>query len=119
MDKTLCQKCFHYAACKEIDLSGAIGNPEMENEPCDHFIDAERVKIQDKAQWVESVSVYSDSAYVNYNCSCCNYLGKVKRYNKSDWENYFSEHYRDDLKLYKFCEGCGSVMDILVAVKEK
>ena len=115
MYKTLCQRCFHYAACEAMDVTGAIGNPEMENTPCDHFIDADRVKIQDKANWREQVDRYSDgSAYVCYYCTCCGKLRKVKGYKKHEWENYYSEHYRDEIELPKFCEMCRAVTDGIV-----
>lgn len=111
MNKTLCQRCFHYAACSEIDLSGAIGNPEMENEPCDHFVDAERVKIQDKANWREKIYQYSDgNVHVCYYCTSCNKLERVKSYNKTEWDNYYSEHYRESIELPNFCNNCGSVI---------
>lgn len=111
MSKTLCQRCFHYAACGEIDLSGAIGNPEMENQPCDHFIDAERVKIEDKAYWSERVRQYSDGdVHVCYYCTSCNKLERVKTYKKSEWENYYFEHYRENIELPRFCNNCGSAI---------
>lgn len=114
MDKTLCQKCFHYAACKEIDLSGTIGNPEMENEPCDHFIDSERVKIQDKANWREVINQYIDTVHICYYCTNCNQLEKVRGYTSYEWANYYNEHHRDELKLPKFCGECGAVIGDIV-----
>ena len=115
MSKTLCQRCFHYTACEAMDLSGYIGNPDMENIPCDDFIDADRVKIQDKANWLEKVKWYRDGdVHVCYYCTHCSFLRKVKSYNKYEWENYYSEHYRDAIELPKFCEECGSVMDGIV-----
>lgn len=116
MDKTLCQRCFHYAACAAIDLSGAIGNPEMENEPCDHFIDAERVKIQDKANWIEKIFKYkyNGRVHVCYYCTHCNQFEHVDIYTYAEWDNYYSEHYRDNLKLPNFCNVCGSVIDGII-----
>lgn len=110
MDKTLCQRCFHYAACKEIDLSGFIGDPVMENNHCDHFIDSERVKIQDKANWIEKIHSYSDNVHVCYYCSSCNRLEKVKGYTKTEWSDYYSEHYRGSIELPNFCCACGSAI---------
>ena len=115
MEKTLCQKCFHYEACKEIDLSGTLGNPELENEPCVHFIDAERVKIEDRANWREKINHWSDGQVcVDYYCTNCNQLEKVKIFNKGEWENYYQEHYREVIKLPNFCKVCGSVMGGIV-----
>lgn len=115
MSKTLCQRCFHYAACEAIDVTGSIGNTEMENTPCDHFIDADRVKIQDKAKWLEVVKAYSDGeVHVCYYCTVCNKLEHVSIYNKAVWDNYYSDHYRDDLRLPKFCKVCGSATDDIV-----
>lgn len=109
MEKTLCQKCFHYNACDAIDVSGAIGNPECENLPCDHFIDAERVKIQDKANWIEEVKRWGDgTACICYYCTHCGQQEHVKIFKEPEWEAYYSEHYRDGLELPKFCKDCGS-----------
>ena len=113
MEKTLCQRCFHYAACCAIDLSGALGNPEYENTECENFVDSEKVKIQDKAKWVVTVDKYTD-VHVCYYCSNCGKLKRVKIYNKIQWDEYFKDHYREDVELPKFCEVCGSVMDGIV-----
>jgi ssDNA-binding Zn-finger/Zn-ribbon topoisomerase 1 len=95
-----------------MDVTGWIGDPEKENTPCDDFIDAERVKIQDKANWLETVHKYSSGdVHVCHYCTKCGELRKVKSYDKAEWENYYSEHYRDGVKLPSFCENCGSVME--------
>ena len=111
MEKTLCQKCFHYEACKAIDLSGALGDPQCENIPCMHYIDSDRVKIQDQAEWVENVRQYPDGdVHVTYRCSHCGNLGGIKAYGNKEWTNYYLEHYRDYVELSGFCKKCGSVM---------
>ena len=119
MEKTLCQKCFHYNACVAIDLSGFLGNPERENDPCEHFIDSERVKIQDRANWVERVHRYSDGdVSVTHHCSHCGDLGRVKMYKSKEWSDYYSEHYRNNIELDEYCKKCGSVMSILVEASD-
>ena len=110
MEKTLCQRCFHYAACCAIDLIGTLGNPECENTECENFVDSEQVKIQDKAKWVVSVASYKN-IHVRYYCSNCGQLEHVKIYNKKQWNEYYKDHYREDVELPKFCKVCGSVMD--------
>jgi ssDNA-binding Zn-finger/Zn-ribbon topoisomerase 1 len=98
-----------------MDVTGYIGNPETENKPCDDFIDAERVKIQDKANWLEKVKTYgAGDVYICYNCTNCNQREYVKIYKRSDWENYYSQHYRDGIELPNFCKECGSVMGGIV-----
>lgn len=115
MDKTLCQRCFHYEACKDIDLSGAMGNPEMENFPCRHFVDVERVKIQDKANWREKINRWGDGQVcVNYYCTSCGQLERVKIFSKGEWENYYNEHYREVIELPKFCKVCGAIIGGIV-----
>lgn len=115
MEKTLCQKCFHYEACTAIDLSGTVGNPEYENEPCGYFVDADKVLIQEKANWIEKVERWSDGhACVKYNCSRCEQREKVRIYEEKEWENYYSEHYRDGVEMPNFCKVCGSAMNGIV-----
>ena len=118
MDKTLCQKCFHYEACCEIDLSGSMGHPESENEPCDHFIDSDRVKIQDKANWIEEVKVYGEYVHICYHCSSCDNFWKVKGYDRKPWDDYFHEHYQEERNVPEYCEMCGSEM-VGIIQKEK
>ena len=113
MEKTLCQRCFHYAACCAIDLTGFMGNPEYENTECENFIDSERVKIEDKANWIESIANYN-GVHICYYCSNCGRLECVKIYKKSEWEEYYKDHYRDVIELPKFCKECGSVMNGIV-----
>ena len=113
MEKTLCQRCFHYAACCAIDLSGTLGNPECENTKCENFVDSEKVKIQDKANWIESITDYKD-VHVCYHCSNCGQLERVKIYNKKQWDEYYKDHYREDVELPNFCKVCGSVMNGIV-----
>lgn len=114
MEKTLCQRCFHYSACCAIDLSGTLGNPEYENTECENFVDSERVKIQDKAKWVISVGKYKEDVHVCYHCSNCGQLERVKIYNKKQWDEYYKDHYREDVELPNFCKVCGSAMDGIV-----
>ena len=113
MEKTLCQRCFHYSACCAIDLSGTLGNPEYENTECENFVDSEKVKIKDKEKWIESIVYYKD-AHILYHCSNCGQLERVKIYNKKQWDEYYKDHYREDVELPKFCKVCGSVMDGIV-----
>lgn len=113
MEKTLCQRCFHYSACCAIDLSGTLGNPEYENTECENFVDSEKVKIQDKAHWVVSVASYK-AVHVCYYCSNCGQLERVKLYEKAEWENYYKDHYLDNIELPKFCKVCGSAMNGIV-----
>lgn len=117
MEKTLCHKCFHYNACMTIDLSGTVGNPECENQPCEHYIDSELIKIQEKANWILKVSQYSDAnVFVEYRCSHCNNMKTIKHYGGKEWDEYYSEHYRDNenTKLPNFCEVCGSEVNGVV-----
>lgn len=114
MEKTLCQRCFHYSACCAIDLSGTLGNPECENTECENFVDSEKVKIQDKAKWVVSVGKYKEDVHVCYHCSNCDQLESVKIYKKVEWEDYYKDHYRDSIELPKFCKVCGSAIDGIV-----
>lgn len=115
MEKTMCQKCFHYEACCAIDLSGALGNPESENMECEHFIDAERVKIQDKACWREELKTYSGvDIYITYYCSHCGQMERVKTYKVKEWDGYYSEHYRETVELPGFCKKCGSIVEGIV-----
>ena len=111
MEKTLCQRCFHYSACCAIDLSGALGNPEYENTECENFVDSEKVKIQDKAKWVVSVDKYKEYVHVCYCCSNCGQLERAKIYNKKQWDEYYKDHYLEDVELTEFCKVCGSAMD--------
>ena len=111
MEKTLCQRCFHYNACCAIDLTGALGNPEHENIECEHFIDSDRVKIQDTAYWSEHIKTYTgNDIYIFYYCSHCGQKESVKIYSLAEWDEYYSEHYREKVKLPEFCKVCGSVM---------
>ena len=111
MEKTMCQRCFHYNACCAIDLTGALGNPEHENVECEHFVDSERVKIQDKAHWVEQIKRYSsEDVYITFYCSHCHKNERVKIYNKDEWNAYYSEHYLERVDLPEFCNKCGSIV---------
>ena len=114
MEKTLCQRCFHYSACCAIDLSGTLGNPECENTECENFVDSEKVKIQDKAKWIVSVEYYGDYTHVCYCCSNCGQLEIVKIYNKKQWDEYYKDHYLEYVELTEFCKVCGSVMNGIV-----
>lgn len=115
MNHTPCNKCFHFAACSEIDLTGAVGSPTAENLQCDHFIDAERVAIRDKAKWVEKKKQYRPDAdvFVNYHCSRCGYNERTKLYSDKAWNEYHKDHYLEDISmddLANFCKICGSEM---------
>lgn len=115
MEKTKCQRCFHYDACCAIDLTGALGNPEAENTECEYFVDSERVKIQDKAHWREEFSRCSnDNIGLRYYCSHCNWFETIKMYKSKEWDDYYSERYRDSLELPKFCKQCGSIVEGIV-----
>ena len=117
MQKTLCNSCFHYDACLAIDLSGCLGNPEYEKWECDYYVDRERVKIQDKANWLERITTYSSKdTHVTYHCSHCNDPHKVKIFKEKEWDAYYREHYREAVNLPKFCKVCGSVMGEIVEV---
>lgn len=117
MNNSICENCFHYAACMDIDITGSVGNPECnpENENCMHFISKDSIKIQPRAYWVEKIREYSDGDItLTYRCCCCNNLEKVKIYKPAEWNNYFSKHYREELDLPIYCKNCGSiVMDIV------
>lgn len=112
MTKSVCEKCFHYAACSEIDVTGTVNNPEYV-EPCEHFIDNDEVKIQKRAHWIEKIHTYDggNTKHICYRCSECNNLEKVRGFTGKRWNDYFKDHHREDLELPKFCNVCGSVVD--------
>lgn len=121
MEKTMCQKCYHYEACKAIDLTGAVvsPNPEVENESCLHFIDADLVKIQEKAKWKKRITRYNDGdVHVTYRCSKCNDLSRVKCYKQAEWDGYFSNHYHEHIELPQYCSCCGSVVNGVIPVDD-
>jgi hypothetical protein len=122
MKKSICEKCFHFDACKEIDVTGAVGNPEceIENQFCYHFIDRDRVKIEDKAHWIEKHKRYSDGdVHLTHHCSYCGQLERVKCYNGKEWNDYYHEHYRDTIELPRFCKICGSVVQDIFEEEEE
>lgn len=117
MDHSICERCFHYAACSAIDVTGSVGNPDnhSENEICGHFVPAGMVKIQPKGFWTEHVRRYSDGDVgITYKCSHCNNLEKVKMFKKVEWDDYFSQHHHDGLELPKYCRNCGSIIEGIV-----
>ena len=71
------------------------------------------MKIQDKANWIESIDYYKD-VHILYHCSNCGQLERVKIYNKKQWDEYYKDHYREDVELPKFCKVCGSAMEGIV-----
>ena len=114
MDHSICERCFHYAACSAIDVTGSVGNPEnnSENEICEHFVPAAMVKIQAKGYWAEHIRRYYDGdVSCTYACSHCKTTERVKMYTSAEWEDYFSQHYRDNLKLPKYCKNCGCIIE--------
>lgn len=116
MGKSICESCFHYAACSAIDVTGVVGNPkcEPENLFCEHFIHRDRVKIQDKAHWIEDIKRYNDGdVFVTYFCSHCNQMEYVKSYKGKEWDDYYRERYRDNIELSNFCRKCGSVVECI------
>jgi hypothetical protein len=115
MKKSICERCFHYDACSAVDVTGVVGNPECEpeNQLCDYFIDRDRVKIQDKAHWIEEVKQYKKDGevFITHYCSHCNRVEKVRSYSNNDWKNYYNERYREGLELSNFCRTCGSIVE--------
>ena len=120
MQHTPCNKCFHFAACSEIDLTGSVGNHAAENIPCDHFVDAERIAIRDKAKWIAKKKQYRHSSdmFVSYHCSHCGYGERTTLYTEKAWNEYHKDHYLEDITmndLADFCKRCGSEMVDIVA----
>lgn len=114
METTQCQRCFHYGACKAIDLSGTVGNPEYENQPCEHYIDSELIEIREKTKWIRNIKRYSDGdVYVDYKCAHCGNMRRVRSFKNKEWDDYYHEHHRDneDAELPKYCEVCGSALN--------
>lgn len=117
MNNSICENCFHYAACMDIDVTGSVGNPDCnpENETCMHFISKDLIKIQPKAYWVEHLRTYYDGdVSITYRCSCCNNLEKIKLYKLVEWDEYFSKHHHEGLELPNYCNNCGSIVTDIV-----